>query len=133
VAAAFPGGVSQLLVFAPARTDWPARLADEHRQLRVLHSTSPLDDQSLWIELQPRGVCKSAGVKRLLQGVLGIPAAQVCALGNDHNDSDLLAWAGRSAVVANAPEALRRLHPVVPDCASGGAAVALRGWLESSA
>lgn len=133
VAAAFPGGVSQLLVFAPARSDWAERLAAEHGELRVLHSTSPLDDRSTWIELQPRQVCKSAGVARLLHGGLGIPATEVGALGNDHNDGDLLDWAGRAAVVANAPEALRRRHPVVPECASGGAAVALRGWLESSA
>lgn len=126
---AFPGGVSQLLVFAPPETDWPERLRREHAGLRVLHSTSPLDGRSQWIELQPREVCKSAGAARLLTGQLGIPAAAVRALGNDHNDNDLLDWAGAAAVVDNAPEELRRRHRVVPACAAGGAAVALRTWL----
>jgi len=128
-ALAFPQGAGQLLVFAPPEGDWPARLERGHPELRVLHSTSPLDGRSQWIELQPREVSKSAGAARLLTGQLGIPATAVRALGNDHNDIDLLEWAGAAAVVDNAPDELRRRHPVVPACAAGGAAHALRAWL----
>jgi hydroxymethylpyrimidine pyrophosphatase-like HAD family hydrolase len=129
---AFPEGVSQLLVFAPPGAGWPERLTQTHPELRVLHSTSPLDGRSAWIELQPREVSKSAGAARLLTDQLGIPAGAVRALGNDHNDRDLLEWAGDAAVVDNAPDELRRRHRVVPACAVGGAAAALRAWLGES-
>ncbi len=131
-AAGFADGASQFLVFAPAESDWPARLSAALPDLRVLHSTSPLDGRTLWIELQPREICKSGGAARLLVDQLGIPAANCRALGNDHNDLDLLEWAGAAAVVANAPAELRGRFPVVAACADGGAARAIRAWLAES-
>lgn len=123
---------SQLLLFAPPQGDWPERLGREHADLRLLHSTSPLDGQSLWIELQPREVCKSRGAALLLEQELGCSVEDCRALGNDHNDLDLLDWAGGAAVVANAPAELRARFPVVAACAEGGAAQAIRRWLDEA-
>lgn len=124
---------SQVLLFAPPQGDWPDRLRRDHADLRLLHSTSPLDGHSLWIELQPREVCKSRGAALLLEQELGGVAADCRALGNDFNDLDLLEWAGASAVVGNAPPELRARFAVVADCVEGGAAQAIQGWLDESA
>jgi hydroxymethylpyrimidine pyrophosphatase-like HAD family hydrolase len=91
--------------------------------LSLIYSTSPLGDDALWLEIFPPGVSKGAAAKKLA-GSLGLDPGDCLAIGNDYNDLDLLAWAGRSYLTADAPEALRGLHPSAP--ASTGAPLA---WL----
>ena len=68
----------------------------------VIFATSPLDHQSVWIEVFHRGASKSFAVAWLSQR-LGIGADQVVAVGNDFNDLDLLQWSGMACLVENGP------------------------------
>lgn len=67
----------------------------------VVHATSPLDHQSAWIEVFHPRASKSRAAAWLAAGLM-IPRTRVTAVGNDHNDQDLLAWAGQGFCVANA-------------------------------
>jgi hydroxymethylpyrimidine pyrophosphatase-like HAD family hydrolase len=55
----------------------------------VIRATSPLDGQSVWIEIFAADVSKASGIKHLVDhyGLHGAPSA---AIGNDHNDRDML-------------------------------------------
>jgi hydroxymethylpyrimidine pyrophosphatase-like HAD family hydrolase len=47
------------------------------------------------------------------------------ASGNDHNDRDLLAWAGRAFVTRDAPRDLVELYPTMLPAGEGGLAKAV--------
>ncbi len=80
----------------------------------VVRSTSPIDGESLWLEVYPHGVCKGSGLSWLAQLLL-VPDEGVVVLGNDYNDLGMLEWFDRAYVVGNAPEALRGRFAVVAD------------------
>ena len=105
--------VTQLVAIArPGERD---RFEDVRRSLprvNVVLATSPLDHQSLWIEILSRRASKSRAAG-WLAAIAGYGPGSVAAIGNDFNDLDLLQWAGRSAVVANAPAELRATFPSV--------------------
>ncbi|MCF6248757.1 MAG: Cof-type HAD-IIB family hydrolase [Desulfobacula sp.] len=78
----------------------------------VIPATSPLDHRSLWIEVFHDDVSKSKAADWLCRK-LKIEKADVVAVGNDYNDHDLLAWAGRGFVVGNAPDLLKSRFSIV--------------------
>jgi len=94
----------------------------------ILRTTSPLDGESLWIEIFPAGVSKSSGVK-LIAAEFGLSGEDAAAVGNDYNDHDLLEWAGHAFVVEDSPEHLRTRFREVPSVNEGGVAEAARLWL----
>lgn len=94
----------------------------------VLRTTSPLDGESLWVEVFPRGISKSEGVA-WIAGENGLTGNDCAAVGNDYNDHDLLEWAGSAFVVENSPAHLRTRFREVPSGADGGVAEAARLWL----
>ncbi len=80
------------------------------------------------VEVSAPGVHKGAMLARLCER-LGIPARDVAAFGDMPNDVDMLHWAGRPHVVANAHERLRRFgFPVVPSNADSGVGRTLAHW-----
>jgi len=65
------------------------RIVRELVEHSVIRATSPLDDRSVWIEIFALNVSKAAGIMHIvnhhdLHGVL------MAAIGNDHNDKDML-------------------------------------------
>jgi len=72
----------------------------------VIIATSPLDHKSLWIEVFPFGVSKSASAQWLARH-LGVGQGMVTAVGNDYNDEDLLDWSGQGFLMDNSPDALK--------------------------
>jgi hydroxymethylpyrimidine pyrophosphatase-like HAD family hydrolase len=96
--------------------------------LSVIRATSPLDHESLWLEVFPEGVSKSRACARLAADA-GIAPENVLAVGNDYNDHDVLRWAGTAFVTGNAPEELRAEFEVVAANDHGGVAEAVRRWL----
>jgi len=105
-----------------------ARLLEICKEFSVIKATSPLDGKSLWIEIFASGVSKSQAA-RWLADLLGFDRQQVCGVGNDYNDEDLLYWAGQSFVVANSPPSLRKGFPIVAANTHGGVAEAAARWL----
>ena len=84
-----------------------ARVRQHLEEFSVIPATSPLDHQSLWIEVFHKKVSKSATTAWLCRR-LNVMQTCVAAIGNDYNDRDLLDWAGTGYVVDNAPDELKR-------------------------
>lgn len=57
--------------------------------LSVIRATSPLDGRSLWIEIFAAKVSKAEGIRRIAEHH-GLHGVLVAAIGNDHNDKDML-------------------------------------------
>lgn len=81
-------------------------------QVKIIRATSPLNGRSIWMEFFPPHVSKSFGIGFLCKK-LQIDTMQTVGIGNDYNDIDLLKFCQHSFVVANAPEELKQLYPVV--------------------
>ena len=123
--------VSQLLVIEPA--DVPSRylwLRSELSFLNVVLTTSPLDHHSPWLEVFPPMVLKSLA-SDWLRRRYRLELDAVSAVGNDHNDTDLLEWAGRAYVVANAVDSLKSRHRVVSSNDEHGFAEVARQVMET--
>ncbi len=65
------------------------RINRELENHSVIRATSPLDDQSVWIEIFAADVSKASGIKHLVNHY-GLHGALSAAIGNDHNDRDML-------------------------------------------
>jgi hypothetical protein len=124
------GPAPQLLAILPSPE--PGAVIDELRQSLpehcVIHTTSPLDGKSVWIEVFPAKVSKSQ-TAAWLSDKLGIPHNRVFAIGNDYNDLDLLSWSAKSYVMANAPAELKSNYHTVASNDEGGVAEAIERWL----
>jgi hydroxymethylpyrimidine pyrophosphatase-like HAD family hydrolase len=99
--------LSQVLVMALA-SDFPAikeKVAPYANRLSITQSTSPYGDNRLWLEIFPFGITKSSAAQRLVE-LIGLTASQAAAVGNDFNDENLLAWAGRGFAVPGSPAEL---------------------------
>ena len=103
-------------------------LADTFNRFSVIKATSPLDHESIWIEIFHKNGSKSAAVQWLAKK-LGIPRECVCSVGNDYNDEDMLCWSGSAFLVGNAPKALKAVHTVVASNNAGGVTEAALLWL----
>lgn len=125
------GPVSQFLVVAHPREAAPIleRLQAVFPELSVIRSTSPLDHESMWIEIFHPCVSKSLSAQWLCRK-MGISREDVLAIGNDYNDLDLLEWAGTAMLVANAPEPLRGRFTAVSGHDEAGVSEAIENWLK---
>lgn len=65
------------------------RIARELPRHSVIRATSPLDGQSVWIEIFAYNVSKSSGIRHILDHH-DMDDALMAAIGNDHNDQDML-------------------------------------------
>jgi hydroxymethylpyrimidine pyrophosphatase-like HAD family hydrolase len=117
---ATPGGngppeeACQLVAIEPyfRSTSRYSEIREELSRLSVVRTTSPLDGKSGWIEIFSGSVSKAQAAVRLARR-LAIREEAVLAIGNDYNDLDLLGWAARSFVVAQAPQELLTRFPAV--------------------
>jgi hydroxymethylpyrimidine pyrophosphatase-like HAD family hydrolase len=124
-------GATQLLAIGDREHLYPRifdRLGDN---FAVIRATSPLDGESIWMEIFPPGVDKGSGLARLCHD-MGIERKNVLAVGNDYNDIHMLEWAGNAAVVAGSPAILAECFSLVPSAREGGAAYALSSWLNDN-
>lgn len=85
----------------------------------VIRSTSPVDNQAIWLEIFPAGVNKGTACVRLLEN-LSIGCHEAAGIGNDYNDVDFLDICGQAYLVANAPARLRPHYKSVASDADNG-------------
>ena len=128
------GPATQLLAVVSGQNGVPTleMIRRQLPELNVIHTTSPLDGKSTWIEIFPAHVSKSQTASWLAEK-LDIDRKQIVSVGNDYNDLDLLVWSESSYVVANAPAALKTQFPVVASNNDGGIAEAVDRWLATRA
>jgi hydroxymethylpyrimidine pyrophosphatase-like HAD family hydrolase len=102
-------------------------------QTSVIFATSPLDKQSVWIEVFHRKVSKSRAMAWLSNRLEAGPD-DVVAVGNDYNDLDLLQWSGKAFVVENGPKGLGKDCIRVPsnNCCGVTHAAEAGGLLDAS-
>ncbi len=94
-------------------------VSSHFKEHKVIRATSPLDGESIWLEIFPPQVSKANGIHWLCSH-LGIDSSSVVVLGNDYNDLDMLTEFNRSYVVVNAPDELKQRFKVVSsNCDSG--------------
>lgn len=78
-----------------------------------------------WLEIGAPGVSKAYALERVCRQ-LHVGVHEVIAVGDNHNDLTVLAWAGFAAAPANAiPEVLAVAHQVLPPNCDDGVAVLL--------
>ncbi len=83
-----------------------------------------------WLDIMPAGVTKAAGLDKV--GFrLGIGPADVLAVGDGHNDMDMLAWAGWGVAMGNAPADVQAVADEVgPSVMADGVAVLLDRYVD---
>ena len=59
-----------------------------------------------WLDIAPLGVSKASGMQ-LVADRLGVDPADVLAVGDGHNDIEMLQWAGRGVAMGHGPDALK--------------------------
>ncbi|NMA42599.1 MAG: HAD family phosphatase [Oligosphaeraceae bacterium] len=107
----FKQGASQLLAVLKQNDAKYEKLLSKLQDFSVVRATSPLDGKSIWLEVFAQGVSKSAAAQWLSERGKGNMATY--ALGNDHNDLDLLSWAGKSLIAKNSPAELKSRFQVL--------------------
>ncbi|MCD4834364.1 MAG: Cof-type HAD-IIB family hydrolase [Bacteroidales bacterium] len=90
-------------------------LFDEIKQkfsdIKIIRTTSPLDGDSIWMEIFPEIVSKGYGIDWLCNE-LNIDPVKTISIGNDYNDIDMLEYTAEKFVVDNAPDDLKEKFPV---------------------
>jgi len=81
--------------------------------VKVIRTTSPLDQKSIWLEIFPKNISKGHTAKWLCNR-LNILREETVGIGNDFNDLDLLEFTSQSYVVDNAPNELKAKYLVIP-------------------
>jgi len=122
-------GISQLLIIVGDVDVGLTHLNDlkaAYPELNVVRTTSPLDNNSLWIEIFPKHVSKASGIQ-FLADKFAVKNQQIICVGNDYNDLDMLHFAGASFVVGNAPDELKQQFNCIAANHEGGVAKLLRG------
>ncbi len=100
---------SQLLAIVPENISLLETIKNKLKNLRVVRTTSPLDGESMWIEIFPSNVSKGHAIEWLC-GRLDIEKTGTMGVGNDYNDIDLLDFVHYPFAVANAPFQLKQLY-----------------------
>ncbi|MCL4505226.1 MAG: Cof-type HAD-IIB family hydrolase [Chloroflexi bacterium] len=86
----------------------------------------------LFVEVNPLEAHKGAGLARLAAD-LNIPRERVMAIGDQDNDTTMIAWAGIGVAMGNAsPASLAAADWVAPPISEDGAAVAIEKFILSS-
>lgn len=67
-----------------------------------LHGINYYVGYTAWLDLAPEGVSKATGLETVARR-LGVAQADVLAVGDGHNDVEMLAWAGRGVAMGQAP------------------------------
>jgi len=123
------GEACQFLIILPpdpARYEELKSLCDG---VKVIRATSPIDHQSIWMEIYHQDVSKGNAVEYLCN-MHQIRHVEVVGIGNDYNDTDLLDFVGQPFVVANAPEELKAIYKQVASNDESGFSGAVQVALE---
>lgn len=109
----------------------PTSTAEDFVELAArlgLHGTDYIVGFSAWLDLTPVGVSKASGLARIC-AELGVDQADVLAVGDGRNDTEMLVWAGRGVAMGQAVEHVQQAaDAVTASVYDDGVAVELRRW-----
>ena len=96
-----------------------------------LQGTNYFVGYTAWLDLAPEGVSKASALAEVAVA-LGVPRADVLAVGDGRNDLEMLAWAGRGVAMGQAPLEVQRVADAVTGSfTEDGAALELDRWFGS--
>ena len=101
--------VTRVIIRAPSHD---AREFHELVEGLGLTDTSYYIGYTAWLDLAPLGVSKASGMQ-LVADRLGVDPADVLAVGDGHNDIEMLQWAGRGVAMGHGPDALKSVADAV--------------------
>ena len=87
------------------------QIEKEFSAFSIIRATSPIDNQSVWMEIYPKGVNKGTAVKYLIDK-LNFNLSNAVGIGNDYNDIHFMDILKNSFMVNNAPDDLKRKYSV---------------------
>ena len=88
--------------------DAPTEQAENLRKIISIHRTEyPARDLAI-VDLMPNGCSKGSALARLAEH-RGVDAAEIVAIGDNMNDAEMLAYAGRAVVMENSPAELLQM------------------------
>ena len=115
----------QILAILPNKEAWFEELKTKFDDIKIIRATSPLDHESIWMEIFPMHISKGHGCEWLCNR-LNINANDSFVIGNDYNDIDLLEWGKHSYVVENAPYKLKDKYQVTKNVIKDGFTIAVQ-------
>ena len=93
----------QILAVFPNNINLFDEIQQKFNDIKIIRTTSPLDGDSIWMEIFPTTVSKGHAVDWLCKK-LNISQSKTIIVGNDYNDIDMLEYTAEKFVVSNAPD-----------------------------
>ncbi|MCZ4695458.1 HAD family phosphatase [Ancylomarina euxinus] len=115
----------QLLVILSSCVNGFNELKAKFENVKIIRATSPLDHESIWMEIFPLHISKAYGAEWLCQ-YLNVDTDLSIVIGNDYNDLDLLEWGKYPFVVSNAPKELKDTYENTKSVDDSGFSVAIK-------
>ena len=106
------GEACQFLIILPPDPARFEELKALFQGVKVIRATSPMDHESIWMEIYHLDVSKGKATEYICK-LHQVNIAEVVGIGNDYNDTDLLQSVGHPFVVENSPIELKSIYPVV--------------------
>jgi len=103
----------QILAILPNKIELFNNISSLFNNTKVIRSTSPIDDTSIWLEIFPKEVSKGLTCKWLMDH-LEINIENSIGIGNDYNDIDFLDICKNSYIVNNANNELKEKYKTIP-------------------
>ena len=101
----------QIIAVFPNNVDLFDSIQQKFNDIKIIRTTSPLDGDSIWMEIFPESVSKGHGIDWLCKK-LKIDPEHTISIGNDYNDIDMLEYTAEKYIVSNAPEDLKKRFPI---------------------
>jgi HAD superfamily hydrolase (TIGR01484 family) len=93
-----------------------------------LQGTNYFIGWTAWLDLAPEGVSKASALADVAER-LGVDRANVLAIGDGRNDTEMIRWAGRGVAMGQAPlEVQEAADDVTETVHNDGVAVELSRW-----
>ena len=121
----------QLIVILPNCVNGFNELKAKFKKVKIIRATSPLDHESIWMEIFPLHISKAYGAEWLCKH-LNLDPSRSVVIGNDYNDIDLLEWGKHPFVVANAPKELKDTYQNTKTVDESGFSMAIERILNSN-
>lgn len=119
----------QIIAIFPNNLNLFEEIQRKFSDIKIIRTTSPLDGNSIWMEIFPENVSKGRAVEWLCKE-LKINQPETISIGNDYNDIDMLESTAEKYVVSNAPEDLKEKFPVCKSNQESGFSNALEIYFD---
>ena len=119
----------QIIAVFPNNLDLFENIQQKFKDIKIIRTTSPLDGDSIWMEIFPKNVSKAYGIDWLCNE-LKINQENTISVGNDYNDIDMLEYTAKKFVVNNSPADLKEIFPVCKSNQESGFSDAIDRYLD---